>query len=215
MPLPPGVARWTVEGTSTAEEVWAFDFWTQVGTGVGSQDQWEEITDDYRSLMQNGPLDEGLASLIPTTGAITALRSLYYRNAQTAEYSAISVLSPAKAGTSTFRAPLTTSFCVTTLTGRPGGSYRGRMYLPAAGMPLDASHRFTAGSMTTIVQALATWMGAGHTVGQYGIPVVVSRTLGVATPITALRYDNKPDTQRRRANRQAAGPRVVVPVGAA
>lgn len=213
MPIPAGVARWTIEGTSTAEEVWAFDFWTRPGTGVPTFASWQATNDAYAGLLVSTGLAAALASLIPTTGAVTALRSLYYRNGPNAEYSAVKALSPAVAGTSTTRAALVMSFCVSTLTGRTGQSYQGRMYLPACGMPLDTTHKFTAGSMTAVVDKLRLMLSAGYTDGQYGPPVVVSRTKGEATPITQLRYDLKPDTQRRRANNQSPGARTVVTVG--
>lgn len=212
MALPAGVARWTIEGTSNPEEVWAFDWWTSPGTGVASQAAWQSTVDALYTVLGTTSLLTNLASLIGTDGAITALRGLYYRNGQAAEFSGIHVASPAVAGTSSSRSPLQMCLCVTTLTGRPGASFRGRMYLPTPGMPLDTNHRFTVGSLTAVVNSLKQVMGAGTVDGQYGPPVVVSRTKGIATQITNLRYDLRPDIQRRRANRQATGARTTVTV---
>jgi hypothetical protein len=84
------------------------------------------------------------------------------------------------------------------------------MYLPATGMVLDANRRFNGAALSAVVNSLKTVLGAGNTVGAYGPPVVVSRTKTVATQITAIRYDLKPEIQRRRANRQSGGARTVV-----
>jgi len=212
MGLPAGVARWTLQGTSSPDEVWAFDWWTMPGTGVASQASWQATVDALWTVLGTTSLNTNLAGLIGTDGAVTQLTGLYYRNSQSAEFSGTHVASPAIAGTSGTRAPLQMCFCVTTLTGRPGASYRGRMYLPTPGMPLDTNHRFTAGAMTAVVNSLKQVLGAGTVDGQYGPPVVVSRTKGIATQITNLRYDLRPDIQRRRANRQATGARTTVSV---
>lgn len=212
MAIPPGVIRWTLKGTSSAEEVWNFDWWTQPGVGIASAAAFQATVDAMWAVIVAAGLHTQLASLLPTTGAVTELSALYYRNAQTAEYSGQHIASPAVAGISNTRAPLQTAFVVTTLTDRPGASYRGRMYLAACGMPLDATHKFTAGSMVAVVNALKAVIGAGNTDGQYGPPVVVSRTKTAATQIKTLRYDLKPDIQRRRANRQTAGARISVAV---
>lgn len=212
MALPNGVARWTISGALTAEEVWAIDWWTQPGTGYSSAQQWADTVTAMLGVIQSNSLHTNLAGLMATGGNVQGVSGLYYKTSQTAEYSAQALLGTPAAGAGTSYMPLQQCFCITTLTPRPGGSYRGRMYLPATGMTLDSNRRFNGAALAAVVNSVKGVLSAGNTVGLYGPPVVVSRTKTVATQITAIRYDLKPDIQRRRANRQSAGTRTVVAV---
>jgi hypothetical protein len=164
------------------------------------------------TIMGTTGLSTNIAGIMATGGNVQGVSGLYYRNAQQAEFSAQALLGTPAAGTGTSYMPLQQCFCITTLTPRPGASYRGRMYLPATGMTLDANRRFNGAALSAVVNSVKQILAAGNVDGQYGPPVVVSRTKTVATQITAIRYDLKPDIQRRRANRQSAGARTVVTV---
>lgn len=210
MPLPPGVARWTLYGPLTAEERWAFDWWTMPGTGVADSTAWQATTDAMWTALVGIGLHTQVATLLPAAGGVEGVSSLYYRNSQTATFAASHPGNFITAGTSTSVAPLQTSLCVSLLTPIPGRSTRGRLYLPATGASLDTNRRFTTTQINPVISALKTIINAGRTDGQYGPPVVVSKTHTLATPITQLRWDQRPDIQRRRANRQSVGVRTVV-----
>lgn len=88
---------------------------------------------------------------------------------------------------------------VTLRTANRGGSYRGRMYLP---FPVDEFQSTTPPSIWTtahlsaMVTAANTFMVSMNTASRpWG---VLSRKLGVITPITNIGVDARIDTQRRR-----------------
>jgi hypothetical protein len=210
--LPPGVARWTLTGVSIPGEVWAFDWWTQPGVGVASAAAWQATTDALWGVIAAAGLHTQLASCFGNTGNVNGLQSIYYRNSQVATFVGNHPLAAPVVGTSGSFMPLQQALCVTLLTDFPGKSTRGRCYLPACGLQLDANRRFNLVNTTAIMNALKVVLGAGNTDGQYGPPVVVSKTLTQATKITSLRWDLGPDTQRRRANRQDKGARTTLVV---
>jgi hypothetical protein len=107
-------------------------------------------------------------------------------------------------GTGPHPHPAYVACCVTLKTDRFGRRYRGRIYLPATAGSVDTN----AALFTTL--SLESLQNLGNVLGLLGlgvdppvaaVPVVVSQTGGVATPISHLRYDNKPDTQHGRENR--------------
>lgn len=132
---------------------------------------------------------------------------------------AIATIPAAKGkGTGLMSLSLQSAACVSLHTGRPGASYRGRMYLPATGMGLT-SHRFAATDLDDLAMKIGgrddavasndIWglladserslaaVGTGSTGA--GTCVVRSVTKGLVSPVTTVSIDDKPDTQRRRA----------------
>lgn len=100
---------------------------------------------------------------------------------------------------------------LTLLTGRPGRSYRGRMYWPM----LNTARGHDGQMNNTQVTAYATDFAAFlHTLGStYAIhPVVASTVKNSLTAITAVACDTRVDVQRRRAVSQAVDSRVTKPV---
>lgn len=210
MALPAGVARWTLSGSLHGEETWAFDWWTQPGVGVASAAAWQTTCDDYAGILGTTGFNGALVALLCTSGDnIGALKGLYYRNAQTAEYTATHNFTGLN-GTSNSFYPFQMSFCVTTLSDHPTRRTRGRAYLPARGATLDANSRFTSAQVGPVAAKLANVLHAGVVTGEIGPPVVVSRTGTLATPMTSIRYDLRPDVQRRRANKQGTGGQTTV-----
>lgn len=114
-----------------------------------------------------------------------------------------------QAGTGTAAAvPDQLALVATLRTAIPGRSYRGRAYLPApnsaqlAGTTGLFGDTFVAGyntAMATLLTDIKTGESGTSTPGVP--PVVVSRKLGIMTPITAVEMDNRADVQRSRANR--------------
>ena len=208
--LPPGVARWTISGQLTADEVWAVDWWTTPGTGVADAATWQTIVDDMGNLCVSSGFAGAIATILNTGGgSVNLVKGLYYRNAQQAEFVAQHAIAGVT-GTSNSFGPLQQAFCVTTLTAHPTRRTRGRAYFPGTGLQLDANHRIPAASVTNLVTKFALILAAGKTVGEYGRAAVVSRVGTVATEITSVRYDLRPDVQRRRANKQATGGQTTV-----
>jgi len=109
----------------------------------------------------------------------------------------------ASGGTGTAPQPVYVARVITLLTARAGRKYRGRVYVPSTSLApvaatgLWASYITPLGHFKTVLlnttSSLLTDFGA-TTAG----PVVVSQVSAEATPVIALRTDNKPDTQRGR-----------------
>lgn len=125
-------------------------------------------------------------------------------------------------GSGTLQGGLQDAVVVTTLTDEAGKSKRGRMYLPAhcvikntltacLGNGQAARIAGIAGALLNDwADALASTLDASDPLS----PVVYSPTHGYVTPITALRADNKTDTQRRRAFSLEPSETVTVPFSA-
>lgn len=97
--------------------------------------------------------------------------------------------------------------CATLLTGAPGRSNRGRMYVPLNGKipaSTSAGPQIDATSYGNVSTGLATFFKnwATNHGSAMGYPAVVSITASVARNITAVKCDSRADIQRRRANRQ-------------
>lgn len=140
-------------------------------------------------------------SLNTSATTLTTCTATFYRGG-VLQFSATAAQS-AVGGTGTSPQPVYVSRVITLLTARAGRKYRGRMYLPMTSLaPVAATGLWPTfvtplGHIKTVLinttSSLLTDFGAA-TAG----PVVVSQVSAEATPVTALRVDNKPDTQRGR-----------------
>lgn len=90
-------------------------------------------------------------------------------------------------------------------TGRPGGSNRGRMYLPAIGVSVSGGRLGGAPSAAELATDVAGWLhdvcsgfprGAGFTPAL--VPVIASRTKDALTAVTEVAVGDRLDSQRRR-----------------
>lgn len=125
----------------------------------------------------------------------------FYR-AGTLQLSALAVQTPV-VGSVAAGMPAFVSRCISLLTNQTGKSYRGRTYIPYNGVATTSGTTLWASDATTLA-AFKTYLLAitsniladlsGTTAG----PVVISEARAVSTPITSLRMDNRPDTQRGR-----------------
>nr|CRY97318.1 hypothetical protein [uncultured prokaryote] len=102
-----------------------------------------------------------------------------------------------------------TAMCVSLLTASFGRSYRGRMFLPWTSKGVTPS-TFQFGSSgidatATALKAMLDGFNTGYVDDSAdGTVSVASQKNGVLTPITTLRIDSIPDTQRGRKNRATA-----------
>lgn len=99
------------------------------------------------------------------------------------------------------------SLVVSTLTGRPGASYRGRVYLPAAGAQVSALGRIGTDVAATIAGEFGQFIhdvnNAGASIFSPALAAVVySPTKSVANAITNVRVGSRLDIQRRRADKE-------------
>lgn len=96
-------------------------------------------------------------------------------------------------------------------TGRPGRSYKGRMYWPATGVSPESStgrmgNTFATALLGDYVEMLsdvATLANGIMGPGSQLAPVVYSTKLDLVTPVTTIALGNVIDTQRRRRDKLA------------
>lgn len=95
--------------------------------------------------------------------------------------------------------------CVATLlTGAPGRSGKGRMYIPADGATLS-SHQFQGSDVDNVAGATAALLQAFNDAGYMGgLAVACVATKTDLKIINAVRVDSLPDSQRRRQNKLAS-----------
>ena len=140
--------------------------------------------------------------LLSSAGTIDSVR-VEARNAANQLTQAAEVqLTPSLAGFGSANKIFQSCVVFTFLTGRPGRSYKGRMYWPALNASLNSTLRLSQANIDSYasngVQLLEMIGGAGATEGEFPIPVVVSQTTGASTPITSVRVGDILDIQRRR-----------------
>ena len=113
---------------------------------------------------------------------------------------------PVVTGGSTVQSlPVFTALVVTLLTGIPGRSGRGRMYLPMTTAPL-ANHQADQNMCTTVATRTATMLIAMATAETTGQPQLIPAVCGKTGNfnITSVKVDSNPDVQHRREDKIGA-----------
>lgn len=105
----------------------------------------------------------------------------------------------------------------TLLTGRPGSSNRGRVYLPLTRVAaLEQSAQVSQATLTALGNALVDVLNdVNNALASATIPndvSIVSATKGTAVKVTSIAIDSKADAQRRREDKIAPAYRVSVVV---
>lgn len=202
MAIPRHVA-YLVSGTNPGGEIWTntlrfTDGTSGAFTGLDLVAAVQQVKDRW-------------AAMLNTTGffadcqRVTSVSGYVYDAGGNLVEQAITTSAPV-AGTALATLPHSSAIVASLLTGIPGRSYRGRLYLPLAGaqistvdMLLPSTSRQTIAD--EVAEALDELRSAGYDVGADGLdPVVVSTTLTLSTPITQVRVGSVPDVQRRRRN---------------
>lgn len=133
--------------------------------------------------------------------------SAYYYAASAPTASLVAVATAGNnPGASTGYMPSQVSVVASLHTAMAGRKGRGRMYWPATSLTLDANGRVNSGicdDLAYFSAFVATRLGADTLGG--GLPVaVVAGAVAGGVPITSVTCDNRPDIQRRRADKIAA-----------
>jgi hypothetical protein len=180
--------------------------------GADSQSEIEDAAAAIRTIIQDntGYLPQ-LKAMLSADQHYSKVSVYYYANAAApSTYGAEADFgSGGISGTGAAYLPLQSALCATLLTGHLGASYRGRMYFPCTGSDPAAGHQYSSAYVTAVAEMVAglsdkdglLWdMARGlDSAGDGGAqPVVWSRAKGLATPITSVKVDSRPDTQRRR-----------------
>lgn len=209
MAIPAGVARVSVVGHLRGGEIFDTSFWCLGGV---TPSDGQDLADGVKAALLANPLP--FLGMMNASGGVDEIRVYSYPSggpaAATVHSAAVNAV-----GTSTGATQASQSCLVATLlTGLLGRRNRGRMYLPAVNVQLDG----TTGLLTTpTAAAVSAAMGTFFTdvnniaLGGGGNPVVsvVSQTASNVEQVTQVGVDNRIDIQRRRANQQAHGPKVI------
>lgn len=202
LPVPAGHCRISLVGTTFSAEIFDTSFW--VLGGSESLPELQGMVDAIAAIIKGtGAFDQTLAALV-SSGEYTAVRGYAYPNGGT-KSTWVAEADLGLAGTGSYHA-LQQCVVVSLRSTNVGRSNRGRMYLPGCGMGMAASQPlYTAGD----VDALATeWQSIFKAVNSIELSgganpsvVIVSFTNTDSIVCSSIQIDNKPDIQRRRANR--------------
>lgn len=201
---PSNTARISILGTAnTGAEIWDTSFWVN-DVIVASNTDANAVMAQVGGLF-NTNLKTALLALQANDCAVTQLKGYFYAGgSSTASW--VGSFATAGAGATTAQLPLQTCMVMTLRTANSGRSYRGRMYLPATGgIMASSAHQFGTSTTTAISTALANFFNAINTSSISGSVCVWSPTRGVMTDVTQITCDQRPDIQRRRANKQSGG----------
>lgn len=201
MPIPDGSTKIVISGTYDGGEVWATAYWLS-GVPESEFDN-NDLVADWDTAGPTSALFLAMRNGLFNTDHITAVDAYYYAGGSAATHHVHADYS--LAGQGTVSLPLQNCVVMSLRTARPGRSYRGRMYFPLSAGSLAAGHLIAAAVMEGMVDALAGVFTANVAAGW--TPSVISTTLGISTPIVSVDADQRADTQRRRANKQAPGER--------
>lgn len=205
MPIPAATAHVQLVGTVAATESFACGFWLS-GVQVDSQNAATNIANGIANTWGISSAPAAVKVLVPPDTSYTGVKVYFYDGVTAgAKWQATSTFAAATVGQSVASCPLQTSVVVSLLTGLPGRSNRGRLYLPAAGAALT-THLLSTADTQSIANGMADFFTKLNALnaGASGIVSVVSQAKGTANDVTSVRVDNKPDIQRRRAKSLAA-----------
>lgn len=213
MPVAHNVVR--INGSLPGGEVWSVNPKYSAGPG-GLKTSYEDLlawAEGIVGLNGGGILPTGLRAIMSTAVSITSIRTEYRdasgNLAQAAEAVPVSPIT----GSNSASKPFQTSLVSSLLTGRPGRSYRGRLYWPALAMTIGTADLRVADTLlATTTAAINTALSQ---IANIGAPEndlalsVVSEKLSVATPVTQISCGDVLDVQRRRRDTLIEG-RVTV-----
>lgn len=196
MTPPHNVVR--INGQMPSGEVWSINP-RFVASGGGSVTSYTDLltwATTVAGLNGGKVFPTDLLALLSASCSITSVRvdavGSDGKLVQSAEY----ILGAVAQGTGTATKPLQTAWVVSLLTGRPGRSYRGRLYFPAWANPVMATDfRIPGAARITVVGAMKTWLNAVEA----SAPGVGNMSLADTWSfVTQLALGDVLDTQRRR-----------------
>jgi hypothetical protein len=219
MGLPNGDLLLIRLGGDVAGDDWSIGFWFKI-TGQSSVPTPSQMNSAANALLGGFNTLFWSAATNPwknrcSTGTtLKTSKSYYYRDGVLSAAGTSAITAVAGTGSSTQPNPV--AQVITLLTDQPGRNKRGRVYMPATALPPTASTGLwgaSAALVSNLASLFSTSSGAqstGYFFGGSDVAdlVVVSQggqrpvvTAPVATSVTSLRMDNKPDTQRGRENK--------------
>lgn len=193
----------TIRGGIGTVETWNVGCAYNTNFGTGPVKDFADL-DAWATAIaaMSGTAYPSLMQAMSTSGTIQSIRVAYIDSsgvtAQLAEAPTTSWV-----GTSAGKTPFQAAIVLSLMTGRPGRSFRGRMYWPAWGLQVQTDLTIVAATVAAIAAnaaAMITDIGTAAGADFAMQPVVNSKVLGTTNPVTSVRVGNILDTQRRRRN---------------
>lgn len=208
MPLPYAIYRLVLHGQMGASpSTWSIGL-AVVNHGAasaGAMQAWlAGIASDVETSYVNSSAGWG-AMASPDT-VFQGMRAYHYAAAaSSADLTAEFTFTNAAQGGGSKESPTMQACCVSLLTGAAGRHNRGRVYVPADGEAL-AVHQFSSGHVPIVGRGIRDLIDHinGSTLAGEDCTVVIASQQAVPPPVTRIRVDSLPDTQRVRANGQVA-----------
>lgn len=202
MGLPADVTRVALQGVIGTSEIFETGFWMRgliVPDNAAANTFCEALS---TALLAQTSAMTKVKSIMNNVTRFTKIRSYTYASGFPA--TAIGEADFAASGTGSTPSPWQMSIVATLRTGLAGRQNRGRMYFPATGIGVGTNGYLSGGIDVDLAPAVAQLLDAANDVETLASVVVVSQTATAAHPVTAVSVDNKPDIQRRRANKLIA-----------
>jgi hypothetical protein len=210
MGIPAGLTKVVLRGTLAGGEIFETGFWLS-GTAIASEADANAFCATLSDFLADGStIQADLAAVMDSASHMTQVRSYTYTGTSTATY--VGSADCVFAGTSASHAALQQCVVLTLNTGLSGRRNRGRMYWPATGLVTTADGCWGGSAWANLADAFYAVFSSSGAIGALSIAVVVSQTGTTSHPITTIKVDNKPDIQRRRANKLAASAQHVTSV---
>lgn len=198
-----GTVKAIVSGHSLKGEIIAFG-WQMDGSAITDQAGLDALAADVAGLLENTTTNAFLLNTMTTAEGLDDLDLYQYQGGSKAAAQSHVALTGMAGKKATVSFPLQVACCVTLLTGKPGRSKKGRLYLPGSGIGFNGGE-FANADVDAIAAGFNTLFQDLHDRVPSTPVVVASATLGTNTPVNQVRVDSKPDTQRRRSMKATAG----------
>lgn len=209
MAIPANVMRLTLQGHGTGADIWSNSYWWGVAPGSSVPANNAQAATTLAAIIANAKFTAFKTFLLGIMPAVctTDSATLYCYPAGGPTAAAIAEQGIAGVGTNGVGPmPPQTCMVASLRTGQAGRSFRGRVYLPKQSSVLSGGHQFpnseTSAAATAVAAFLSNWEADAILPDGTGMfAVVVSSKRGVASAITSVVVDSKPDVQRRRINK--------------
>ena len=204
MSIPAHATRIIIAGHLRGGEIFSFGQWFDPGTALTHSTLGDLVTTCKTAF--DSTLRPALQARMTASDGGDSVSGYYYDGSGPRAADQYTIPDAWVGSASAANVPGDMCAVVTTLTGRPGRSYRGRAYLPWTGPGL-INGQFTSSDCTALANAYQSWLTTVKTATTpfaNANPVICSQTKSVLTPVTQVKVDSKPDVQRRRLEKVAA-----------
>lgn len=197
-----GTIKAVVSGHALSGEIFAFG-WQMDGSAITTQADLDALAVSIAGLLENSTSNTWLRGTMTSAEGVDALDLYQYSGGAKATSQTHATITGVSGSAATVSFPLQVACCVTLLTGKPGRSKKGRLYLPASGIGFNGG-AFANANVDAIAAGVNQLFSDIKALTPSAPVVVASATAATNTPVNQVRVDSKPDTQRRRSMKAPA-----------